>query len=385
MSKTGSEVVYILGGLRSYFGIKNGIFKTVRPEILGAEVLKELMKRYGIQNADMLLCGNAAGTGGNIGRLLALEAGIPFSMPSLTIDMQCASGLSAIDIGISKIQNGEAELIIAGGVESASLSPRRIYQEWDERAQERNPEYTTAQFIPGEFGDDAMLLGAERAAKKRNITREMADEIAIRSHQNAMEAQKNHYLDHVILPLFGSIKDEAIRPKMSERLTKRAPKVTNEENGILTSANACTLNDGAAFVILASESWCQTRGITPSIKVVATKMQGADPLCPPLSADEAVSSLLAKENLSYEDISAFEYNEAFAVVTADFMKKHEAVKKRINQWGGALAYGHPFGASGAEILIHLMEILKRKKGKYGVAAVPAAGGVGQAILVERVE
>ena len=376
--------VYLLGGFRSHIGIRYGIFKHVRPEVLGGEVLKRVWETYCHRAApDLVICGNAVGPGGNIGRLTVLEGGLPVSVPALTLDLQCASGLAAIDLGAAKIAAGDADLVVAGGTESASLAPHRIYHENDERSQMRNPSFTTAQFIPGEYGDDAMLLGAERAAKKAGISREDADAAAYESHRRALAAREGGFLSSVILPLFGSTRDEAIRPRMQPKLLARAPRVTDFPDGILTAANACTMNDGAAFLALASEKWVYDHEARPLAEVVASETIGSDPLCPPLSADEAVAKLLARQGLSYEDIDAFEYNEAFAVISADFRKKHPEAAGRLNQWGGALAYGHPYGASGAEIMLHLLEILKAREGNWGVAAIPAAGGVGEAILVKR--
>ncbi len=378
--------VYLLGGFRSYIGVRYGIFKSVRPEILGARVLQEVWQRFCQgEAADLLLCGNAVGPGGNIGRLTALTAGLPISTPAVTVDLQCASGLTAIDLAAAKIASGACDLVIAGGTESASLAPHRIYHENDERSQKRNPEFTAAQFIPEEWGDDAMLLGAERAAKKAGITRADADEAALLSHQLALAAKEKEKLDSLILPLFGSTKDEALRPRMSERLLARAPRVTDFEGGILTAANACTMNDGAAFVALASGDWVKAHGVKPWAKVLATHLVGGDPWCPPLTADLAAGELLQKQGLTYQDVDAFEYNEAFAVISAHFRKTHEDVADRLNGWGGALAYGHPYGASGAEIMLHLMARLANSGGRLGVAAIPAAGGVGQAILIENVQ
>ncbi len=375
--------VYLLGGLRSHIGIRYGIFKTVRPEVLGGEILHRVWSKYGKSALpDLVLCGNAVGPGGNIGRLTVLEAGLPEEVPAMTLDLQCASALAAIDLSAAKIAAGMADFILAGGTESASLAPRRIYQEWDERSRKREPEFTAAQFRPGEFGDDAMLLGAERAAKKAGISKEKADEAALLSHKRASRVEKEGYLAPYIVPLFGSTRDEAIRPRMSERLLARAPHVTNVPDGILTAANVCTMNDGAAFVALASDDWVKAHGTHPMAEIKAVRTSGGDAACSPLMADLAVSQLLSQEGLSYEDIDAFEYNEAFAVISADFMGRHPSVKDRLNCFGGALAYGHPYGASGAEIMIHLMAILKQKNGRYGVAAIPAAGGVAEAILIE---
>ncbi len=377
--------VFLVGGLRTHIGVRYGIFKTVRPELLGGAIVHELSKRYGVNGPDALICGNAVGPGGNMGRLIALEGHLPESTPAFTLDLQCASGLAAIHMAFLGIRNGDWDFVYAGGAESASLQPERIYPENDERSQKRNPSFTAAQFIPGEFGDDAMLLGAERAAKAAGITREEADEAALLSQKLAGEAAEKGYLKDVILPLYGSTRDEAIRCRMNEKLLNRAPRVTDFPDGILTAANTCTINDGAAFVALASEEWLKERGIRPMAEIMGCQMIGSDPLIPPLSADKAVSHLLAERNLSYEDIDAFEYNEAFAVISAHFRKNHPEVKDRLNQWGGALAYGHPYGASGAEIMLHLMKVLEYNERKYGVAAIPAAGGVAEAILIRRWE
>lgn len=377
--------VFIVGGLRSHFGVKNGIFRHVRPEVLGAKVVQALLERYHGGTPDLLVCGNAVGPGGNLGRLLALEAGLSETVPALTVDLQCASGLAAADLAIAKIRSGDCRTVLAGGAESASMQPERKYPVNDERSTLRDPVFTAAQFIPGEFSDDAMLLGAERAAKAFMITREEADRAALLSQERAKKCAEEGLLQNVIVPLFGSTKDEAIRPRMSEKLLARAPRVTKEKDGILTSANACTMNDGAAFLLLAEEDWIRERGLIPKAEVLGTKLCGGDPLRPPLSADRAVSQLLREKGLLYKDIDAFEYNEAFAVISAHFRKVHPDEADRLNRWGGALAYGHPYGASGAEIMIHLTEILHRERKELGVAAIPAAGGVGSAILIRRVD
>lgn len=377
--------VYLAGGLRSHIGIRNGIFKKIRPEILGGLVAQKVCQKYGIEGPDALICGNAVGPGGNIGRLLLLEGGFSEKIPAFTIDMQCASGLAAIHMAALAVMTGEWSVVMAGGAESASLQPLRQYPENDERSHLRNPQFTAAQFIPGEFGDNAMLLGAERAAKAAGISRKEADEAALISQKRAKEADEKGWLKDVIVPLFGSFRDEAVRTRMTEKLLARAPRVTEVPDGILTAANTCTINDGAAFVLLGSEKWFRLQGIIPSAEIQAIRLIGADPKIPPLSADMAVASLLAEQGLFYSDIDAFEYNEAFAVISAAFRKKHPESASRLNRWGGALAYGHPYGASGAEIMIHLMKILEKENGRYGVAAIPAAGGVAEAILIRHVE
>lgn len=193
--------VFLAGGLRSHIGIRNGSFKHIRPEVLGGRVARALCQKYGLQGPDALICGNAVGPGGNIGRLLLLEGGLPERVPAFTIDLQCASGLAAIHMAALSIMAGEWDVVLAGGAESASLQPQRRYADNDERSSLRNPVFTAAQFRPGEFGDDAMLLGAERAAKAAGISREEADEAALLSQKRAKKAAEEGWLKDVILPL----------------------------------------------------------------------------------------------------------------------------------------------------------------------------------------
>lgn len=377
--------VYILGGLRSHIGIRYGIFKSVRPEVLGGRVSRRALQE-GTASCRTFAFAGMQWDPEEISEDCFFWKAV--SLKGCLLLRLISSALPVLPPSIwpaGRIAAGQCDVVLAGGAESASLQPKRIYADHDERAKLRNPEFTAAQFMPGEFGDDAMLLGAERAAKAAGITREEADEAALRSQMLAKDASENGIFRDVILPLFGSTRDEAIRPRMSRKLLERAPRVTDFQDGILTAANSCTMNDGAAFLLLVSEAWADEHEITPAFEIADTRLIGSDPKVPPLAADAAVSEMLEANQLTYEDIDAFEYNEAFAVISAHFMKKHPEVAGRLNQAGNALAYGHPYGASGAEIMIHLMEILREKEGRLGAAAIPAAGGVGEAILVKRTE
>lgn len=373
--------VFLLGGLRTHIGIRNGIFKNVLPEKLGAALVKEIKRKYFVENPDFLICGNAIGPGGNIGRLTLLNAGISDNVPAFTVDTQCASGLTAIDIAYSKIASGQCELVFAGGIESTSLQPYREYNENDPRTKLRNSKFTAAQFSPSEYEDDAMLSGAEKTAKLLNISKKEADMAALECYQNAYKARDKNLLGNIICPLFSSKRDEVMRRKFNEKLLERAPLIFNQNGSVLTSANSCTINDGAAFVILASENWMKQNKRECKIELLSTMIKGTNPEYPPLAADFATLNILNECNLKYKDIFAFEYNESFSIIRVHFQKEHNEEKKRFNKWGGALAYGHPYGASGAILMLHLQEILKKENGQYGIAAIPAAGGIGQAILV----
>ncbi|MFQ8891210.1 MAG: thiolase family protein [Clostridium sp.] len=373
--------VYILGGLRSYIGVENGIYKNILPEDLGAEVLKSLIEKYNIKNIDEIICGNSIGTGGNITRLMALKAGISEEVPAFTVDMQCASSSKAIEIGYNKIKAKEANIIIVGGFESSSMKPLRIYNDKDYRSSVNNGKYNVAQFSPEEFGDDTTFKFGERVVEEENITEEELNYWSIRSHKKAFESKD--ILKSITLSINGSTKDEGIRKNISERLLNRLPKII--KSGKTNVGNISLTNDGAAFLVLCSEEYLKENNLKSEYKIKGTKTIGINPLVSPKGALKACSLLLEKENLSYEDISAFEFNEAFAAIDVMFQRKNPSLIDRYNIFGGALAYGHPYGASGAIIMLHLLKALEKTKGRYGVTSIAASGGISMAILIERIK
>ena len=373
--------IYILGGLRSYIGVENGIYKNILPEDLGAEVLKSLIEKYNIKNIDEIICGNSIGTGGNITRLMALKAGISEEVPAFTVDMQCASSSKAIEIGYNKIKAKEANIIIVGGFESSSMKPLRIYNDKDYRSSVNNGKYNVAQFSPEEFGDDTTFKFGERVVEEENITEEELNYWSIRSHKKAFESKD--ILKSITLSINGSTKDEGIRKNISERLLNRLPKII--KSGKTNVGNISLTNDGAAFLVLCSEEYLKENNLKSEYKIKGTKTIGINPLVSPKGALKTCSLLLEKENLSYEDISAFEFNEAFAAIDVMFQRKNPLLIDRYNIFGGALAYGHPYGASGAIIMLHLLKALEKTKGRYGVTSIAASGGISMAILIERIK
>lgn len=374
---------YILGGLRSYVGVVNGMYRHVPAEKLGAAVLAQVMAKYNITQPDYIIAGNGVGAGGNITRLMALEAGVDISVPSFTIDVQCGSGLESIAVAAAKIASGEADCIIAGGFESSSTQPRRGYNvnHPDYKGEEC---YSVAKFMPGIHRETVMLEGAELACVREKVTKAELDAWVLRSHSLASQARDEEALASIIAPCFDANKDEGIRPRMSQRLLDRLPKVL--ENGeYITAANSCLINDGAAFLVLVSEKYLAEHKLQAQAKVIGSTACGGDPLVSPRTAVMALEKLLAKYHLTEENIDDFEINEAFAVIDVLFARTFPQSLDKYNVFGGALAYGHPYGASGGIITLHLLEALKRCAGRYGCASVAAAGGVGTALLIERVE
>ncbi len=374
--------VYILGGARSYVGVVNGIYRHVPAEKLGAAMLRRVMNKYNIARPDYIIGGNGVGAGGNITRLMALEAGVDVSVPAFTVDAQCGSGLESIAAAAAKIAAGEADVIIAGGFESSSTQPRRAYNP-------NHPDYTddswysVAKFMPGIHRETVMLEGAELACQKERVTKEELDGWVLRSHSLATAARQQGLLENIIEPVFGAVQDEGIRPRMSQRLLDRMPLLL-PGGRFITAANSCLINDGAAFVILCSERYARIEGLLPEAKILGSAACGGDPLVSPRTAITALQKLLHKHGLQEGDIDDFELNEAFAVIDVLFARAFSRSTDKYNAFGGALAYGHPYGASGGIITLHLLEALRQRGGRLGCASVAAAGGVGTALLVERV-
>ena len=363
-------------------GVVNGMYRHIPAEKLGAAVLRQVMDKYNITEPDYIIAGNGVGAGGNIARLMALEAGVDCSVPAFTVDVQCGSGLESIAVAAAKLHSGEADCIIAGGFESSSTQPRRGYNP-------NHPDYagddwySVAKFMPDVHRETVMLEGAELAAQREQITKAEMDAWVLRSHRLATEARASGALQEIIAPVFGAEQDEGIRPRMSQRLLDRMPKVL-EGGELITAANSCLINDGAAFVVLCSEKYLQEHGLEAQARVVGSAACGGDPLVSPRTAITALQKLLAKHGLTEQDIDDFELNEAFAVIDVLFARSFAQSVDKYNVFGGALAYGHPYGASGGIITLHLLEALKRCSGRYGAASVAAAGGVGTALLLERV-
>lgn len=376
------ENVVVVGGYRTYIGKENGIYRHVPAEKLGGHILHKLSENYG--KPDLVLAGNAVGAGGNIGRLMSLESGIPEEIPAFTIDSQCSSGMEAIVMAAAKIGSGQQKVIFAGGAESSSTAPRRMVSE-NHPEYSGDKSYTAAKFSPGEWRQDAMLWGAEKTAKMSDISRETLDAWTLRSHELAVKARDAEVFGDIILPL-GMKKecDQGIRRTLSKAFLEKIP--TLYENGVTTAANACGTQDGAAFVVLCAESYAEKKGWKPWLRYVDMVEVAGNPEMPPLLVNKALEKLFEKTGVHPEEIAAYECNEAFAVIDELFAKKYPACVPVYNACGGALAYGHPYGATGGILTLHLAKRMQQcmENDVYGVNAIAAAGGQGTAILWKKV-
>ena len=380
--------VFLIGGTRTPIGKTGGILKNFLPEQLAALVMNNVIKKFDISpgEIDLVLLGNATGPGGNIARVAILEAGWPYHVSGITVDFQCGSGLSAVSIATGQIAAGQADLIIAGGVESTSMAPRRQFNPKDPRFQGEDVFYEKAPFSTTNVGDPEMGAAAENLAGLKNIARADMDRLALESHKRAYSAQNQGLLRDIITPVDVNGKtiyhDECIRPRMSLELLERMPPAFIK-GGQVTAGNACLKHDGAAVCLLASEKTVQKYNLNPEAVVLHTAITGCNPNLFPLGPVSSISKLMQNAGFDLEDIDAFEINEAFAVKVLACAKELGISLDKTNILGGALAYGHPYGASGAIILLHLLKALHKVNGRLGTASIGVVGGQGLSVLIER--
>jgi acetyl-CoA C-acetyltransferase len=371
---------YIIDGKRLPICKANGQYKSIIPEVFTGYLLKYFLGKYPFLSTeiDEVILGCALGTGGNMARFTALEAGFNVNTPAYTVDAQCASGLKSIIIADNQIKAG-ANSVIAGGMESNSLAPRRYYHSEDQRFTNNETEFKQASFAPNSFGENSLIKAAENVAIQLNISKSSMLDLAVDSYIKANQAIDNQYLKDIILPYFEIKQDQTIKKNMSrERLQK------TETNQLIDHTNTAHIHDGACAFLVASESFCMQNSLSPSFKIIATATAAGHPVEAPLGVVWSAQELLEKTGYKIDEIDLFEVNESFAVNALAFAQYFGVNPSKMNIFGGNLAYGHPFGASGAINLLHLMEAMKFSNANKGMATIAAAGGLGMAILLERI-
>ncbi|AOV09069.1 acetyl-CoA C-acyltransferase [Sporosarcina ureilytica] len=346
------------------------MFKDVPPHKLVAPLLQSLSTDIEGRINEVVL-GNVVGPGGNIARLSALEAGLPLSIPGMTIDRQCSAGLEAIRTASLFIQGGAGDCYIAGGVESASTSP------FPKRAQ----------FAPTHLGDPDMGVGAENVAQKYSMTKAVQDDYALESYRRSWAAYDAGFYTEEIIACNGLIHDEVFRKKRDmARIVNRAKPIFDLGNGTVTAANSCGIHDGAAAVVVKEEQLANELGMQPILRFQDSEVSGIHPNYPGISPVPAITKLLARNQLTMADIDLIEINEAFASKIIACQDELTIPTEKLNVSGGALTTGHPYGASGAILVTRLFyEVQRRKDVRYVLAAIGSAGGVGLAVLFEVIQ
>lgn len=359
----------IVNAKRTVIGKKGGILKAYPPEKLAASVIQELVQDLPLPVDDILL-GNAVGPGGNLARLSTLESGQSVFVPGVTIDRQCGSGLEAIRLACHLIQGGAGEIFVAGGVESASQSP------FDMRAR----------FSPEAIGDPDMGLAADQTAKKYGITRRMQDDYALLSYQRAIHSLEEGYFDEEMVSFQGlPKKDESLNPRINYKRMLDRLSPCFMENGTITMGNCCGINDGAAAVLVMSEEKANELGYQPILRFVDSSVIGVDPNYPMIGAVSAIFELLSRYDLTVGDIDLVELNEAFAAKAVLVSRELSIPYEKINVEGGAIALGHPYGASGAILVTRLCYEIQRYMAKYCLSVIGIGGGLGVSVLWECLE
>ena len=391
--------VYLVSMARTAVGSFGGTLKSTPAVELGALVIKEALKRGGVEASQVneLFFGNVlqAGLGQNPARQAALKAGLPIETPATTLNKVCGSGLHSVSIAYRTIMAGEAECVVAGGMESMSMAPYAINSaRWGARM--NNTSMTDVMVNDGlwdAFNNCHMGITAENVAEKYGITREMQDELALRSQTRAAAAiAEGKFKDEIVPVVIPQKKgdpivfdtDEYVKPGTTmEKLAKLKP-AFKRDGGTVTAGNASGINDGAAAIVVASGEFVKAHGLKPMAKIVATGSVGVDPALMGTGPIPSVRQALKKSGLETKDIDLFELNEAFAAQAAAVNAELGLTPDNVNVNGGAIAIGHPIGASGARILVTLCYEMARRGAKYGVASLCIGGGMGEALVVERV-
>ncbi|HKH09223.1 MAG TPA: thiolase family protein [Agromyces sp.] len=328
---------------------------------------------------DDVVLGNCMGPGGDLARVAALRAGLGAHVPGVTVDRQCGSGLDAVMQAASRVRGGDASLVLAGGAESASTAPHRRWPDSGER-------YTRAPFAPTGFPDPDMGQAADRLAALRGISRARQDEWAAWSHARAAAAQAAGIFDTEIVAVDDVAHDDRPRAAMDlARLARFAPAFADADSGVgtVTAGNSCGLSDGAAAMAVTTEAIARELGL-PALRVRAAAVAAGDPALPGLGAAPAARRALARAGLTAAELGFVEITEAFAAQLLAVSDELALDERLISADGGAIALGHPWGASGAVLLVRLAaRMLAADDDRPGLAACSIGGGQGIAMIVER--
>ncbi|MFD2923689.1 thiolase family protein [Halobacillus naozhouensis] len=380
-----NEVV-IVEAVRTPVGRKNGLLKDIRPDELLAKVLKELTCRVDLDPNEVndVIAGCVSQVGeqsGDVARIAALMAGFPEEVPGVTIDRQCGSSQQAVHFASQAIASGDMDVVIAGGVESMSRVPM-----FSNRQGAEYSEKLTSQFEMINQG-----LSAERISDHWDLSRKELDRFAVGSHEKALSAIDQGCFEREIMPVetkdrngmpIAMNEDEGPRPGTTiDSLAHLSPAF--KEDGLITAGNASQISDGASAILLMSREKAESLGLRPRFRVVARSVVGSDPTFMLTGPVPATQKVLQKAGLRLQDVDLFEVNEAFAPVPLFWLKETGADIEKLNVNGGAIALGHPLGATGTKLMTTLMHELERSRGRYGLQAVCEGLGMANATIIER--
>ena len=391
-----AKKVVLAGACRTAIGSMGGSLSTTPAADLGAIVIKEALNRAGVapEQVDHVYMGCViqAGLGQNVARQATLKAGLPIEVPAVTVNVVCGSGLNCVNMAAQMIQAGDADIVVAGGMENMSMAPYAMKQGRYGYRMGNAPLIDTMvnDALWDAFNDYHMIKTADNVAEQWGLTREELDAFAANSQQKAVAAQEAGAFDAEIVPVMIKKKKEMVEFKVDEG---PRPGTTAEglaklrainPNGVVTAGNASSINDGAAAIVVMSEEKAKELGVKPMATFVAGALGGVDPSIMGVGPVASTKKVLEKTGLKIEDMDIIEANEAFAAQSVAVGRDLGIdVEKQLNPNGGAIALGHPVGASGCRILVTLLHEMEKADAKRGLATLCIGGGMGCSTIVER--
>ena len=390
--------VVIASAARTPIGSYGGALKSVSAQDLGITAVKEAIKRAGIKPEDVdemvFGCVLQAGLGQNVARQISIGAGIPKEKPAMTLNIVCGSGLRSVSLAAQMIMAGDSDIVIAGGTESMSNAPYLLQNErWGARMGDKKAvDEMIKDGLWDAFNNYHMGMTAENIVEKFGLTREEQDELAAMSQNRAEKARAEGKFKDEIVPVEvkdrkGNVTvvdtDEHIREGVTAEGISKLKPAFKKDGGSVTAANASGLNDGSAALVVMSEEKAKELGVKPLATIVSYATEGVDPAIMGTGPIPTVRKALEKANLTLEDIDLIEANEAFAAQALSVIKELGINTDIVNVNGGAIAIGHPVGASGARILTTLLYEMQKRDSKKGIATLCIGGGMGTAVVVER--
>lgn len=383
----------IVSAVRTPVGRCRGALAAVGAPELGALVIAEAVRRAGLKGEEVeeVIFGNLGNNdSANLARVVTLQAGLPFTVPAITIDRQCSSGLNAIAMGALMIEAGEADILVAGGTESDSNRPH-LMEKARVAYQVAPPQWLVRRTAPGAL-NVSMGTTAENLGRKYHITREECDAFALESHRKAAAAQAAGRFDAQMIPVTVPGKrgkttvvdrDECVRPESTMETLGSLP-TAFEPDGVCTAGNSSPMSDGAGAVVLMDRETAEKKGLEPLAVFRGFAVTGCDPSIMGVGPVEAIRKVLRKTGLTLEEMDLIELNEAFATQSIACIRELGLDMDKVNVNGGALALGHPLAGTGAILTAKLLYELKRRRARYGLVAFCMAGGQGGAAVFERI-
>lgn len=392
-----TKKVVLAGACRTAIGKMGGALSNTPAAELGSIVIKEALNRAGVkpEQVDEVLMGCViqAAQGQNVARQASIKAGLPIEVPAVTLNVVCGSGLNCVNQAAAMIMAGQADIVVAGGMENMSMAP---YAMTKARFGYRMNNATIVDTMVNDALTDAfnhyhMMITAENICDRWNLTREELDEFSANSQQKAEKAMAEHKFDDEIVPVPVKVKkqivefkvDEGPRPGTTVETLAKLRCCSGKEGGMVTAGNASGINDGAAAIVVMSEEKAKELGVTPMATWVQGALAGVEPEIMGIGPVAATRKVMEKTGLTVDDMDLIEANEAFAAQSVAVARELGFDMSKVNVNGGAVALGHPVGSSGCRILVTLLHEMQKRDAKKGLATLCIGGGMGCATIVER--